>query len=382
MAKGILLTGLGTHSHLLAQALQQAGRLHAYISYYPDWEMVFSDGRRKKIAYYKQIVRLMWALWRRVPYWGQYETPRTWHFTLYDWLSKRHLSPSIQFLWAWSGMSLYCMRSAKAHPMKVFLEFPASHPVFWNNLAYRVYDELKLGKGKFGIQPSSLVERQVAELVLADKVIVLSSFVRKQMEDYGVPAEKVVQIPLGVEADYFTPVLRIGASPFRVLYVGRIDPLKGVHILLEAWKQLALPNAELWLIGHVLPEMKSILARYEGSFRYLGTIAREKLPELYRQASVFVFPTLMDSFGMVILEAMASGLPVVATANSAAPDLLDEGVIPAGDVEALKAALLNLYERKNELTEIGRQNHRRVEAGYTTAHYAERVRHFLESHGL
>lgn len=382
MGKGILLTGPGTHSHLLAQALQQTGRLHAYISYYPDWEMVFSDGRRKKIAYYRHIVRLMWAVWRCIPYWGQYENPRTWHFALYDWLSKRHLSSPIQFLWAWSGMSLYCMRSAKAHSMKVFLEFPASHPVFWNNLAHGVYGELKLDKGKFGIQSSSLVERQVAELILADKVIVLSSFVRKQMEHYGVPTEKVVQMPLGVEADTFTPVPLINASPFRVLYVGRIDPLKGVHILLEAWKQLALPNAELWLIGHVLPEMKSILARYEGSFRYMGALAREKLPELYRQASVFVFPTLMDSFGMVLLEAMASGLPVIATAHSAAPDLLDEGVIPAGDVEALKAAMLNLYERRGELADIGRQNRQRVEASYTITHYIERVRHLLENHGL
>lgn len=382
MGKGILLTGLGTHSHLLAQALQQTGRLHAYISYYPDWEMVFSDGRRKKIAYYKQIVRLMWAVWRRVPYWGQYDYPRILHFGLYDWLAARHISTETQFLWAWISVGTYSMRKAKSIGLKVFLEVSGSHPEFWNENVINIYQSIGIIPSKNIMLLKKIVAIERAQIALADKVIVLSSFVSKQMERYGVPAEKVVLLPPAIAPELFTPPLRITTEPFRVLYVGRIEPLKGIHFLLQAWKALSLPNAELWLVGNIAPEMKSILARYEGSFRYMGALAREKLPELYRQASVFAFPTLMDSFGMVLLEAMASGLPVIATANSAAPDLLDEGVIPAGDVEALKAALLNLYERRNELTEVGRQNRHRVEAGYTAAHYAERVRHFLESHGL
>lgn len=382
MAKGILLTGPGTHSHLIAQALQQTGRLHAYISYYPDWEMVFSDGRRKKIAYYRHIVRLMWAVWRRVPYWGQYDHPRILHFGLYDWLAAKHISTEVQFLWAWSSTSIHSMRKAKGLGLKVFLEMSASHPEFWNEVVRKTYQHIGMQPSKTSILLKKTVAIEKAQIALADKVIVLSSFIKGQMERHGVPAEKVVILPPAIAPEFFTPPPKITTEPFRVLYVGRIEPLKGIHFLLQAWKALSLPNAELWLVGHILPEMKGILAHYEGSFRHLGSLSQEKLAEVYRQASVLVFPTLIDSFGMVILEAMASGLPVIATAHSAAPDLLDEGVIPAGDVEALKAAMLNLYERRGELADIGRQNRQRVEASYTITHYIERVRHLLENHGL
>lgn len=381
MAQGILLTGPGTYFHLLRHAIEQSGRLHSYISYYPEYKLVFSDGRYKKVSYYQPLVYLMWALWRRIPYWGQFEHPRAWHFALYDWLSARHLSSDANFLWAWSGTSLYSMRKAKAWGIKVFLEFHASHPSFWNQIAEKAYGSLPIVKGRFGILPPNLVRRQLAEIAVADRIIVLSSFVHRQMIEHGVPAEKLTIIPLAVETEIFTPAPVLSRTPFRVLYVGRIDPLKGIHILLEAWRQLALPRAELWLAGHVVPEMRPILARYEGIFRYVGAFPREKLPELYRQATVFVFPTLMDSFGLVLLEAMASGLPVIATANSAAPDLLNDGIISADDVEALKTALLNFFERK-DLQEIGRYNRSKVEMDYTVAHYIQRVQSFLESHGL
>ncbi|MCX8111881.1 MAG: glycosyltransferase [Bacteroidia bacterium] len=380
-AKGILLTGPGTYTHLLTNALSEGNRLQAVIKYYPEWELVSSNGRSVRIPLYKYSVWALWAAWRRLPYWGQFEHPRTWHFALYDYLARLHFPPEAQFLWAWSGTSLFTMRHAKRLGLPVFLEFPAAHPRFWAELATKTYRSLPLSKGRFGILPESLIRRQEAEIKSADKVVVLSSFAKRTLIEKGVPSEKIAIIPLGVEANVFTPASRLLRSPFRVVYVGRIDPLKGVHVLLKAWERLNLPQAELWIVGHVVPEMQRVLAQYEGRFRLIQALSREKLPDLYRQATVLVFPTLMDAFGLVLLEAMASGLPVIATQNSAAPDVLEEGIIPADDGEALQAALLDFYKRR-DLEDIGRANRERVERGYTAAHYYQRVNRLLEEHGL
>ena len=84
--------------------------------------------------------------------------------------------------------------------------------------------------------------------------------------------------------------------------------------------------SELVLAGHVSPEMEPILKKYEGSFRLVGSLSREKLAEQMRQSSVFVLPSVEEGLALVIREAMASGLPVIATPNSGAEDAYDEGI--------------------------------------------------------
>ncbi|MCS7297280.1 MAG: glycosyltransferase family 4 protein [Bacteroidia bacterium] len=372
----ILLMGSGGHTHLLYQALLQARCLQAAIEYYPEWRLVTPQGVLRHIPLYRHVVHWMWALWRRLPYRGQFEHPRTWHFALYDWLASRHFPEDAQLLWAWSGTSLYTMRKAQHRGIPIFLEFPAPHPRFWNRIAFSIYQQDIFSSGKFGILPESLIRRQVAEIELADRIVVLSSFARTTMIDEGVPPQKLTVLPLGTDPALFTPSNRLSRKPFRVLYVGRIDPLKGIHLLLKAWKALNFPYAELWLVGNILPEMKGILAQYEGTFRYLGAIPHHELPPIYQQATLLVFPTLMDSFGLVLVEAMASGLPIIATTTSAAPDLLQEGLIPPNEIESLMKAL-ELFYKHPELEEIGRANRATVLRNYTLQHYYNRVAELL-----
>ena len=80
--------------------------------------------------------------------------------------------------------------------------------------------------------------------------------------------------------------------------------------------------------------------------RVLGKLDPERLREAYQSASAFVFPTYCDGFGMVLLEAMACGLPIIATPNCAAPELLQNGsaglIVPAGDASALGSAMADV----------------------------------------
>lgn len=381
--RGILLTGPGTHSVQLTSALKASGHLAYVVHYYPEWILERYDGAQRKVRLYRHLVWLMWAGWRRLPKLRYYETPKTWQAALYDYLARKHLFPQMRFLWAYSGMSLFTMQKARVMGVPVFLEFAASHPFYWNSITRSVYASLegRLGRGKSALLPAGMVRRQLKELELADKVIVLSSFVRRQMVEAGLPGDKVVILPLGVDTQLFRPPTEgLRRRPFIFLYVGRIDPLKGVHHLLAAWKKLHLPEAELWLVGPVAEEMRPILAAYEGLYKYWGALPQARLAEVYTQATALVFPTLLDSFGLVLLEGMAAGLPVIATDHSGAPDVL-EGLpevrpIPAGSEEALKEAMERLY-LCSDLTDLGLLMRQRVGERYTLDHYKQRVAEFL-----
>jgi glycosyltransferase involved in cell wall biosynthesis len=109
----------------------------------------------------------------------------------------------------------------------------------------------------------------------------------------------------------------------------------------------------------------------------------EELPELYNRASVVVFPSLNDGFGLVILEAMACRVPVIATENTGGPDVIRDGVdgfiIPIRDVEALKERLLWLYEHRDACREMGVNARKRVEENFTVRHYGERLMANIEA---
>src|SRR5205807_9930594 len=108
---------------------------------------------------------------------------------------------------------------------------------------------------------------------------------------------------------------------FRVIYAGPLSFQKGIPYLLRALCGPGMPPIDLWLVGAALDEIKPVLAEYRGRYRYLGVVPRTKLSWYYSQASVFVLASIQDGFGMVQAQAMACGLPVVATRNTGAEDL-------------------------------------------------------------
>lgn len=386
MVQVVLLTGPGNHAHLLQATLAQQKRLHTVFEYYPSWVLVQPlTGRKYGLWGYKSFIKALWAVGRRLPYYRRYNPHRYWEYQLYDFVCRLHLPKGVPILWAWSQTSLYTMKEARKRGMKVLLELPASHPTVWEETVQKAYAAFASARTGYAFYLPAHRRRIEEELEVADRIHVLSSFVQLQLLRQGIPAEKVRLLPLGVDARHFSPPAEPPPSrPFRFLYVGRLEPLKGVHLLLEAFHRLRWPkeSAELWLAGPIVEEMEPVLRRYADHFVYKGTWERAYLPELYRQAHAFVFPTLLDSFGLVLLEAMACGLPVIATSHSAAPDLVTEGkdgyVVPPFSVEALMEAMEKLYrmpvEERLAMSCAARQ---KVESAWTLTHYAERIAAYL-----
>jgi glycosyltransferase involved in cell wall biosynthesis len=221
-----------------------------------------------------------------------------------------------------------------------------------------------------------IVEKEKREYEMADHISVPSSFVKRTFVEKGVPASKLLKMPLGVDLSEFRPLPKRDAV-FRVVFAGRLELQKGVHYLLRAFSELQLQDAELWLIGSRSREMTPFLDRYDGYYTHIDHVPQPQLRQYYSQCSVLVLPSVHDGFGMVLAQAMACGLPVICTENTAGDDLVTNGVegfvIPIRDVCALKDKLLHLYENPETCKEMGKAALGRVAAGLSWDDYGDRM---------
>lgn len=379
-----LSVGPGQHGTFLVEQLVRKGNRCRVIQSWPAFTVVdVAPGagvvRRRRLAWYEKLVWLTWACWRRIPGWGRYQTPQYCLSWLHDAVAQRYIGDCDLFI-GWSEVSLYGLRKAKRLGRVAIVEQAMAHIEEQDRLVREEYD-------RFGIEPvrafpRRLIQRIVRSYREANAVSVLSTFARRSFLERGFRPDRVCQTPLGVDVAQFRPRPKRDDC-FRVVYVGRMELQKGVQYLLEAFSSLKLPGAELCLIGPMYPEMRGVFRKYEGQFAWLGEVPRAQLPAYYAQASVAVLFSIQDGFGLVLLEAMACGVPVICTQHSAGPDLIEDGihgfVLPIRDVEGLKERLAYLYEHPEECRAMGREARERVVARFTLEHYGdELVSHYQE----
>jgi alpha-maltose-1-phosphate synthase len=178
------------------------------------------------------------------------------------------------------------------------------------------------------------------EMELADLVIGPSTFVDKTIRAYF--DKRFALAPYGVDSDFWCPgPVASENRPLRFIYAGQASIRKGTPLLLQAWEAAALKEAELVLVGNW--QLASGMQRHlPAHVVHVGPCSSVELRARYRSADIFVFPSYFEGFGLVLLEAMACGLPVLATERTAAPDILSEesgSVVAAGDLDAWVEAL-------------------------------------------
>ena len=192
-----------------------------------------------------------------------------------------------------------------------------------------------------------IIDRELREYEECDLIFVPSSFAFQSFVEKGVPESKIKIIPYGVDLTMFKPAQKED-EVFRVIYVGALSLQKGIQYLLEAICPTNAFGIELWLIGGCTREVRSFLKKYQGKYRYFGIIPRKDLYKYFSQGSVFVIPSIQEGLALVQAQAMACGLPVIATANTGANDLFSEGiegfVVPIRDPIAIREKVLFLYE--------------------------------------
>jgi glycosyltransferase involved in cell wall biosynthesis len=190
--------------------------------------------------------------------------------------------------------------------------------------------------------------RRDVEAHTAQWVLTGSSFTARTLVDAGVAADKILVVVPGGPEPMPAAALPTAPSPIvRIVFVGTAAVHKGAHLLLQAWRHVARPGVELHFYGQVkLPSgvVRTAVSAPGGDALFMhGSVPAAALGDVYRGASLLVFPTLCDGFGMVVSEAFAHGLPVLTTTNAGAADLVSPGenglVVPPGNLDALIAAL-------------------------------------------
>jgi glycosyltransferase involved in cell wall biosynthesis len=192
-------------------------------------------------------------------------------------------------------------------------------------------------------------------------------------------------IPNGVDLELYKTVERDRSSP-RLLSVGRIVHQKGLDLAMHALGGLKAFDWE-WRIAGDGPQMAALqsLAQelgIEDRVFFLGWQSREQILESYRQANLFLFPSRHEGMPNAILEAMASGLPVIATCIAGNEELVVEGetgfLVPPEDVEALQDALKKILSDPALRQQMGGASRRRVEANYSWESTAQQYALYLE----
>jgi glycosyltransferase involved in cell wall biosynthesis len=301
---------------------------------------------------------------------------------LADYIVSRRIEPASVFHGV-TGNSLRSLEKAGQAGIVTVIEHPMVHPRRWQS---EVLEECR----RFGVNPRDcdtvlpepLIRRREQEFARADKIIVLSRFARSTFEAEGL--QKAETILPGIDENLFRPAEALRpADPFRICYMGRLEMGKGVLYLLKAWKQLKLKDAELLLMGEVRPEVARAVGGYMSSnVRMPGFVQSTAMAQALRRCSVFAFPSLHEGFGLVLLEAMASGVPVIATRTSGAPDCVTEGeegfIVQPRSSEEIAEKIEWCYRNREALVWMGQKARRKVETNFTLQCYRARLVEFYE----
>lgn len=267
------------------------------------------------------------------------------------WL-RRH--PDADVVMPYHGAALRTLRVARDIGVPSVLN--VIHPVSSNRIIANEYR--KLG---YHEPHAPVPEHQWRELELADYYLTPSPMTTRSLVDVGVPADRIQEITLGLDMNRAAlPSDHQPSSRIRFLFIGKLSVHKGLHVLREAWSRIKRADVSLTIVGEPIRPfearlMREWMAQNDPRVRVVPNVGAD-IRVAYRQADVFVFPSLVEGFGMVTLEAMGSALPVIVTEGSRAVVRhgVDGFVLEPGDVDGLVGCMTRLADDAALRAELGR----------------------------
>ena len=226
--------------------------------------------------------------------------------------------------------------------------------------------------------PGWMFDRMKRELERADVILCPSRFVRDSMVANGLPAEKCFINPFGADVGIFQPRQIIPATP-RFICVGTICLRKGHQYLFRAFAEVKkqLPAAELICVGNVKTDFRKEWPHWRGTFTHIPHLPHAELAKLLQTCTAFVFPSQEEGFARAIVEAMAVGLPIIASPESGATTLVDDGVegfiVRGNDPPAIAAAMLRVAQDPELCRRLGEAAHKKGAVKNTWQDYGDRL---------
>ena len=273
---------------------------------------------------------------------------------------------NVRAVHSYEDCSLWQFQEAKRLGKACIYDMPIGYYPSWEKTEAELVRQFADWLPIAGLPSSPYVRPQQKrqEMELADVVLAPSTFVANTVRAFH-PNKALALAPYGVDLEFWTPGASNNRRPdvLRFIYAGQISLRKGIPSLLQAWEKAALRSAELHLVGSwYLNERKR--ASLPRGVTYAPACSSESLRDHYRGADVFVFPSFFEGFGLVLLEAMACGLPAIASTATAGPDVLTETsgrVLPVGDLNSLVDALRWFDQNRESLPAMGRAARKQAE---------------------
>lgn len=279
-------------------------------------------------------------------------------------LTRNFPAQLISAVYCYEDAALHTFHAAKQLDLKCFYELPIG---YWRMGQIIQKEESELNPewastltGNF--DSIEKLARKDEELQLADVIFVASSFTQKTLQLSPKLCAPIKVITYG--APPVTGLLRQEKSQrkLRVLFVGSLGQRKGISYLLDAINQLG-KQVELTLIGRPTKLCRPLEQALK-THRWIASLPHQQILEEMSRHDVLVFPSLFEGFGLVILEAMSQGLPVITTPHTAGPDIISDGedgyIIPIRSSEAIAEKLELLFRDRKLLLEMSRAAQRKA----------------------
>ncbi len=212
-----------------------------------------------------------------------------------------------------------------------------------------------------------LIELQAHQFRLARSVSAISEHLANHLSEVcNYPREAISVIPYPVNTQKFRPTAPRGAKQPILLTIGRLEMRKGadvlVRVLSRVWQRF--PELKACLIGSdsglCSQDLFTLVPKErQTQLTFPGFVDHRDLPSFYQNATIYIAPTLYETFAYTILEAMACGVPVIASRVGAVPELVDDGktglLVPPGDETTLSKAIIDLLDDTTMRAEMGKR---------------------------
>jgi glycosyltransferase involved in cell wall biosynthesis len=232
----------------------------------------------------------------------------------------------------------------------------------------QVFQKLKYGL-RLDPKKDRIIQRNVKSF---NYLTAISKSIRKNLEGIIKDDKRIIDIPNGVWRKNFSKNnkriqirknLNVPIESTVMISIGRNHPVKGFGYGVEAFAKLYKKNKNLYylLVGRNMDSIRKMADKYGVSERLLtpGELKACVVVELLQASDIYISPSLMESFGITTIEAMAAGLPCVVTDIEGSRDIVNSEygiIIPPGDVEALSEAVQYLIDNKNVMKRMGERS--------------------------
>jgi len=300
--------------------------------------------------------------------------------SLFDFFSSLFFVEKCNIFHCWAGHGLYSIKKAKKIGCKVVLECASAHILQQCKILkeeYQIWD-LEFNENKLNIL-KLITEYKISDYILVPSIYVKNSFLKEKF-----PEEKIKVINYGIDLREIK-TNNYNQDKFKIIYTGAIILRKGLQYLLLALKNLKLKDTELIIIGNVEKKIRKILSNLTKEvqipIKFFNRLPKKLYYLMLANSSLYIFPSLEDGWAMTVLEAMASGLPIITTKNVGASEIIENGkegfVVNIRDVNSIRDHILYFYENPSEVKRMG-ENARKKASQYSWEKFVNNLVKFYE----